>query len=218
MVDIYESEAEQVEHLKKIWREYGVATIVGVIIAITLGFGWRFYQQRHEHILEHASMRYEQLLTSVVNGNAAAVEVQANRLIDRYPHTPYAEFAALQLARQDVYQNKLADAESKLRWVTKHGDSPALREVAKVRLARVLLAEKQPQQALDVLNTTADEKAYVGIALEVKGDALLALGKTTEARAAYEAAMKAFPGFEATQPLLEMKYEDLAGASVGVQG
>jgi len=210
MVDIYASEAEQIESLKKIWREYGVAIVVGVLLALLVSFGWRYYQHRREHNLEHASMRYEQLLTNVVNGNTQAVEIQANRLITRYPHTPYAEFAALQLARQDVYVWNLADAENKLRWVIKHGDNVALREIARIRLARVLLAENQPQQALDLLKQT-DDTAYAAAAREVEGDALLALGKPDEARTAYQNALKAFPGFEVIRPLLQMKLDDLAG-------
>lgn len=121
MVDIYATETEQVEQIKKLWREYGIATLVGVLIALIVGFGWRHWQERREHILEHASMRYEQLVTNAVNGNSDAVENIAIRLIGRYPQTPYAEFAALQLARQDVYQGKLDDAAERLDWAMKEG-------------------------------------------------------------------------------------------------
>lgn len=211
MVDVYANDAEQVEQLKKIWREYGVAVIVGVLIAIIIGFGWRYYQHRHEHTLEHASMRYEQLLTNVVNGNIQAVDTQANRLMNRYPHTPYAQLAALQLARQDVYIGNLAAADDRLHWLLKHGDNIALREIARVRLARVLIAEKKPQDALDILKD-ADNSAYAAAAQEAKGDALLALGKPAQARAAYQTALKTFPGFEVIRPLLQMKLDDLATA------
>jgi predicted negative regulator of RcsB-dependent stress response len=218
MVGGYATEREQIEQIKGWWKDYGAPVIIGVLIALLAGFGWRYLQQRHEKILEHASMRYEQLLTNAVNGNTDAVRAQANRLIERYPHTPYAELAALQLARQDVYQSKLSDAEMRLRWVMKHGDNPALREVARLRVARVLLAENQPQQALDLLQDS-DDASFDPAAFEIKGDALLALGRAADARAAYQAALKAFPAFEAVQPLLQMKIDNLAGATnTGAQG
>lgn len=211
MFHIYANEAEQVEHIKKLWQEYGIAIVIGVLIALIAGFGWRYLQQRHEHTLEHASMRYEQLLTNVVNGNSGAVENQADRLMTRYPRTPYAEFAALQLARQDVYQNKLADAETRLQWVMKNGDTKALREVARIRAARVLVAQNKPKDALDLLNTS-DDTAYDAAAWDVKGDALLLTGQAADARDAYQHALQAFPGFEVIQPMLQMKIDNLAGA------
>lgn len=218
MVNIYATEDEQVEHIKKLWREYGIAALVGVLIALIVGFGWRNWQDRREHTLEHASMRYEQLVTNAVNGNSDVVENIAMRLIGRYPETPYAEFAALQLARQDVYQGKLDDAVERLTWAMQHGTTPALREVARIRLARILLAQNKPAQALDLVKSI-DDKDYVAAAFEAKGDALLALGKAGDARLAYQDALNAFPGFEAIRPLLQMKFEDLTGASnAGAQG
>jgi predicted negative regulator of RcsB-dependent stress response len=215
MVHVYANEQEQLEHLKKMWQEYGLAIILGVVIAIVAGFGWRYLQHRHEHTLEHASMRYEQLLTNVVNGNTEAVENQATRLITRYPRTPYAEFAALQLARQDVYEGKLSDAEDKLQWVMQNGETKTLREVARIRAARVLIAQNQPDKALKLLNDISDT-AYSAAAYEVKGDALLATGKPDQARVAYQNAMKAFPGFEVIRPILQMKIDNLTGADSAV--
>lgn len=218
MIDVYASDKEQVEHLKKIWREYGMAIVVGVILAVILGAGWRYLQHHKEHSLEHASMRYEQLLTNVVNGNTEEVESHANRLMERYPHTPYAEFGALQLARQKIYQGDLSQAGEKLQWVMKHGDSSALREIARVRAARVLLAQSKPEEALKLLDKV-DDNAYMAAVLEVKGDILLAQGKALEAKNSYAAALNFFPGLEVIQPLVQMKLDDLAGVgNAGAQG
>lgn len=202
------TEAEQLELLKKWWHEYGTAAIIGILLALILGFGWRYWQQHREQKLAHVSMRYEQLLTNVVNGNSDAVQNDANRLIERYPNTPYTQLAALQLARQDVYQNKLADAEDKLQWVMKHGDNSALREVARLRVARVFLADNQAQKALAILDDVED-KAYQPVALEVKGDVYAAMGKYAQARDAYSQALKALPEFAVMQPLLQMKLDNL---------
>lgn len=210
------TEAEQLELLKKWWHEYGTAAIVGIVLALILGFGWRAWQQHREQKLAHVSMRYEQLLTNVVNGNSAAVQHNANRLIERYPHTSYTQLAALQLVRQDIYQNKLADAVDKLQWVMKHGDDPALREVARLRLARVLLAQNQTQQALDVLNDLED-KAYQPVALEIKGDVYAAMGQSAQARDAYTQALKALPEFAVMQPLLQMKLDNLPVDNTGAK-
>lgn len=207
----YMSDEEQVERLKRWWKEYGVAAIVGILIAIIGGFGWQGWQQHREKVLNHASMRYEQLLTTIMNNDANAAEIRANRLISRYPHTPYAQLAALQLARLEIYQNKFSDAEAKLRWLSQHGDNDALRAVANIRLARVLLADQKSQEALDVLAEN-NNQAYFAAVEEVRGDIYVSQGKAKEAKQAYEAALKAFPAIEVMQPLLRMKLEDLATA------
>ncbi len=209
---MYVNEAEQVEQLKKWVNEYGASLIVGVFLALVIGFGWRFWQQRQEQQLEHASVRYEQLLTNVVNGNTTAVESQALRLMTRYPHTPYAQLAALQLARQQVYQDDYSGAQTQLTWVMKHGNNPALREVARLRVARLQLAQNKTEDALTTLDKIED-KSYLPAINIAKGDVLLALGKTTEAAQAYQAAMTAFPGLDEMQPILSMKIDNLVGAT-----
>lgn len=214
MVTAYTSESEQIEHVKKIAREYGAPVILGVILALVIGFGWRAWQERQERILEHASMRYEQLITNVVNGNTDAVQGQAMRLMKRYPHTPYAQLAALQLARQDVYENKLSDAEQQLRWVMKHGNNPALRQVARIRVARVLIAENQAQEALNLLDKV-DDKAYDAAIWVVKGDAYKALGNTAQAQAAYQNAINSFHDISLLQPTIQMKIDDMATNTTG---
>lgn len=205
------TEAEQIELIKKWWKEYGVAIVMGIVIAIVLGFGWRYWQQRHEEKLAHASMRYEQLLTNIVNGNSTAAENQANRLMDRYPHTPYAELAGLQVARQEVYQGNLPAAERNLRWIMRRGGTPDLRQVARLRVARLLLAQNESDEALTLLQHV-DDKSYTPAIDELRGDILAAQGKAAAARLAYQDAIKALPGLNIMQPLLEMKLNDLAGA------
>lgn len=209
MVAAYTSESEQIEHVKKIAREYGGPVLLGVVLALVIGFGWRAWQAREERILEHASMRYEQLITNVVNGNTDAVQIQAMRLMKRYPRTPYAQLAALQLARQDVYENKFSDAETQLRWVMKHGNNPALRQVARIRVARVLIAENQAQQALDLLNKV-DDKAFDSAIWETKGDAYKALNNTDQAKIAYQNALNSFHDISLLQPTIQMKIDDMA--------
>jgi predicted negative regulator of RcsB-dependent stress response len=206
------NEADQVELIKKWWHEYGTAIIIGIIVAIALGYGWRAWQAHHEKQLAHASMRYEQLLTNIVNGNSTAAEEQANRLMDRYRHTPYAELAGLQLARQEIYRGDFSEAERNLRWVMNRGDTPALRQVSRLRVARLLLYQKHFDDALALLQDV-DDKSYMPAIDEVRGDILAAKGDVAGARLAYQAAAtnKIIPDLVVMQPLLQMKLDDLAG-------
>ena len=42
-MDVYKTEEEQVEAIKKWWQENGKSIIAGVVIGITAIFGWRAY-------------------------------------------------------------------------------------------------------------------------------------------------------------------------------
>ena len=68
-----------------------------------------------------------------------------------YADTPYADQAALVLARLDVDAGDLADAEKRLAGVAGASKDPDLRVVAQLRLARVQLAQGRYDDALATL-------------------------------------------------------------------
>ena len=56
------TEEQQIELIKKIWKEYGFSAIAGIAIALTVGFGWRFYQNFVTRRAESASIIYERVI------------------------------------------------------------------------------------------------------------------------------------------------------------
>lgn len=208
-MDTYATESEQIEFIKSWWKNYGKITLISIIIALIASYGWRSYLQRHERMLEKASVIYERLLIAASNNDDVAMANAADRLIDHYRHTPYSQLAALMLAKQAVYKGDLDIAERKLQWIMKHGNNSALRQIARIRAARVFLAENRPVAALDLLDKV-DDKDYTALIDEARGDVLLVLNKKEEARKAYSDALQAFPGIDVMQPLLQMKLDNLA--------
>lgn len=202
-------ELEQVERVKKWCRDYGVGISMGIILAIVVTVGWRYWQQTQENNLIMASIEYNNLLGAIMDqSKQATAESIASDLFQNYPKTPYASLAALQLARQAVYQNKLAEAEKQLAWVLQYTKNSTLRAVARIRLARVLLAENKPEYALKVLDKN-DNAVYQPLVLEEKGDIVWYLGHRTEALQNYLAAKKLFSDNAFEQPLLAMKISAL---------
>jgi predicted negative regulator of RcsB-dependent stress response len=202
-------ELEQVERIKKWCRDYGVGIIMGISFAIVITIGWRYWQQTQEDNLVMASLKYNNLLNAMVDqSKQATAESIASGLLRNYPKTPYASLAALQLARQAVYQNKLTEAEKRLAWVLQYTKSSTLRAVARIRLARVLLAENKPGYALKVLDEN-DNTVYQPLVLEEKGNIFWYLGHSAEALQNYLAAEKLFLDDALEQPLLAMKINKL---------
>lgn len=200
---------EQAERIKKYCREYGLSMALGIIFAILISWVWHYWRQGQENYLLAASMQYERLLAATVkNENVAMQNSLAEGLLKNYPHTPYASLAALLLAKQAINQNNLTDASHRLFWVINHGEDAKLRAIARIRLIRILLAENQVKQALNIL-TTNNDPTYSAIFLEKKGDILINLGRSKEALQSYLAAKQAFSKNNIEQPLLEMKINNL---------
>ena len=202
------TEEQQIELIKKIWKEYGFSAIEGIAIALTVGFGWRFYQNFVTRRAESASIIYERVINDLVTNQTADAAKQSHYLIQQYSATPYAKFAALLLAKEAVLQNKLDDAAKQLQWVIKHGSSNTFLQIARIRLARVYLAQKNPNSALDILEKV-NSKAYLGLISEVRGDAYLQLNRVDLARTSYQTALKQLPETAINRSLLQMKLDDL---------
>lgn len=205
----YMTDQEQLDQIKKFWKQYRVSIIIGLIVGVIVLMSWRHWQFLRVRALEHASVRYEQLLTSVANDDNEKAMQQAGYLVGRYPESSYAKLATLLLARNAIYQGNYADAEEKLRWVMDSGKVPAFRQIARLRLARLLLQQNKSDAAL-VLVDKLDDKNYQAAADEIRGDILIKMHKPDEARKAYANALALLPDMATTRPLLQMKLDNLA--------
>lgn len=207
----YLTEQEQVQQIKAWVKQYGITIIAGILIAVIASTGWRYYQNYRTKLLLHASAIYDEMLTLRSQNNADAATTQAKKLVSHYPRSPYAQMAAFMLARDAVMKKDYPEAITQLKWIIAHSKNPAIQQIARIRIARIMLADNKPDSALETLKTLND-KNFAGMVDEVRGDAYLAKNDPVSARNAYELALKELPNAEITRPLLEMKYDNLAGA------
>ncbi|HVX00599.1 MAG TPA: tetratricopeptide repeat protein [Candidatus Babeliaceae bacterium] len=205
----YMTEQEQIQQLKNWIKQYGLTILLGIVLALVITSGWHYYQGYKENKLIHASSVYDQMLSLRAQNNSNRAVVQAQKLLKNYPHTPYAQMAALMLARDATLKKNYPEAIQQLNWVIDHSKDKAIREIARLRIARVLITEKKPQEALDTLSKINDNN-FNGFADEIRGDAYLALHDTNSARKAYEQALQELPNAEVTRPILQMKLDNLA--------
>ncbi len=205
-------EQEQLAAMKAWWDKHGnfiltVATIV--LLAIAAFNGWRWYERREA---QQAAVVYDELLRALDGTDANKKKELAGTLIERYGRTVYAPMAALQMAR--VYHDAadLAAARAQLAWVIDKSGHDEYAALARVRLAGVLLDEKQYDDALKTL-ATDPPKSLVAAFADRRGDILLAQNKPDEARKAYQEALdKAEPG-NPLRNLIQLKLDSLPAAS-----
>jgi len=202
------TEEQQIEALKKWWKEYGLSIVIGVVLAIIVIFGWRFYQRYKTRVGQAASITYTRMVGGVLNNQWQDAIEQANLLRKDFAGTPYAKIAALILAKHAVLQHNLDEAIIQLRWAAKHAGSNIIEQLANLRLARVYIAQNKMPEALRLLNHIKD-RSLAGLVAETKGDAYVKLGQRDKARAMYQLALKEIPAVAQSRPILQMKLSDL---------
>lgn len=200
----YSTDKEQVELIKKWWNDYGKAIAVAVLAGLIIGFGWRYWQQKEVKTAQQASVLYQEMSSVYLKDNTSNISDQAKVLKTQYQKTPYATYAAFLQARQAVAQKDLQQAHSQFQWVIQNSNIDTFRQVARIRDARVLLAQKQYDAALNVLNDV-DEKTYQPMIDAVKGDIYAAKGEKEKAQKAYQAAKIGYLAVDISNPLLDMK-------------
>lgn len=200
------SDKEQVQMVKSWWQEYGYHILFTILIVIIANFGWRYFKRHQQVYLEQASVTYSQMLMATDQKKTDESKLFGERLIKNYPSSLYASLAALILAKNAAQDNDLKLAVERLQFVIKKASNKNLREIARLRAARVLVAMKQSKEALNLL-ATIDDDHYVVAINEITGDALLDLGKTKEAEEAYRKARDASAGRVPQSPFLKMKLQ-----------
>ncbi|MBK1690560.1 YfgM family protein [Ectothiorhodospira mobilis] len=183
------TDEERIESIRRWWQENGVAVIIGLLLGVALLVGWRLWSGYTENRVLQASDRYEALRDAAQTDPETALE-QARALAEDASGTPYALLAALEWARLAAEQGDLETAEAQLRRVMESAPYGDQVQLARLRLARVLLADDRPGEVLNLLEAETPD-AFLALARELRGDAYLALGREAEARTAYDEAMMA---------------------------
>ena len=204
-------EQEQVAELKAWWRQHGnriAAIVLAVAVAFAAWQGWRWYQAGQA---AQAAALYDTLARAAQAGDAKALREAAGVLAEGYGGTLYASMGALSAARFLFDKGDLKGARAQLQWVLERSSAGELRDIARLRLAAVLLDEKRHDEALKVLqapHAAAFEAQYAVL----RGDILLAKGRDAEARAAYRQALeKAAAGGEGFRAGVQMRLDALGG-------
>lgn len=183
----YQTEEQQIEQLKEWWKENGTALIVGAVLGLSGFFGWKYWTEKQIAHQEAASSIYLTVTDELESKDLAKLVENAKILKTQYSDTSYAVLAAFHLAKVAVDANNLNDAAVELKWVSESQANSELAQIAKLRLARILIAQDKAEEAIALLTFDADS-GYFEIASFIKGEAFSSLGKKAEALEAYNAA------------------------------
>ncbi|MFA6921942.1 MAG: tetratricopeptide repeat protein [Gallionella sp.] len=199
-------EQEQLDTLKAWWKDNGTWVLGSVLVVVVAMGGWRGWQYYQNKQTAEAATLYQQFVDQLASNDPKRVNDAAAAVMDKYAATPYAPRAALIAAQVNESVKEPAHAKTQLQWVLEHGKEDGLKSVAGLRMASLLLDEKDYAGALKLLEAK-HAASFDALFADLKGDVLNAQGKPVEARAAYQAAFDKLDAKSTYRNLVQMKLD-----------
>ncbi len=208
----FESEDQQIEAIKKWWKENGASLILGLGIGIAALLGWREYLAYQTDHSAEASDLYQAVQTGVMNNRFDDTHAGKVHLIrSEYSDTPYAALASMAQAKYEYEMGNVESALMHLRWASENSTEPDVQHVARLRLARILIAQNKFDEAETIL-LAAHPAGFTAGYEELKGDLYVGRGELVQARVAYDKAINAAEG-NASRWLI-LKRQDLGSSDL----
>ncbi len=204
-------EQEKLDALRAWWERYGTLCVVLVFVIVAGIAGWRGWQWYEGHQAGQAMGYFEALESATAQeGDDAVARIKAasSTLRSDFSESGYTSRGVLVAAQALESRKDLDGAREQLDWLIKHSTDVALVSLGRLRLAGVLLEQKQYDQALAQLDNAP--AAFSALYADRRGDILLAQGKPAEAKSAWESAMKEF-GQDPVAQIVRLKIDALGG-------
>jgi predicted negative regulator of RcsB-dependent stress response len=204
-------EQEKIDELKAWWSKYGTLIVIGLAVFAASIAGvqaWKYYQNQK---IGQVAELFDSLLQVQTSGDAKKINDAAGLVMEGFPGSGYASRAAMISARASFDARDLQNAKSRLQWVLDNSKEDELKNLARLRLAGILLDEKKYDDALRILETKHGT-SFDGLSADLKGDVLSAAGRIPEARAAYQMALDKIGGKGTYFNIVQMKLDALLDA------
>jgi predicted negative regulator of RcsB-dependent stress response len=205
-------EQEQLAELRHFWKTWGnlISWVLIVVLGAYAGWnGWQYWQRTQA---AKASALYDEVEKAVQSQDQARIERSVSDMKDKFGGTQFAHQAALLAARSLADKGQSEQARTWLAWVAADAPEPALRDVARLRLAALQWDTQSADEALKTLQAGFSAEIEP-LAADLKGDLLLAKGQNDQAVASYQ---QAFKGLEAGNDYRRLVQAKLAALGVEV--
>ena len=175
----------------RVWvREYAPAAIGALVVGIGGYFGYTQWQAQQERQAAEASDLYEDFRAAIESDDQDSAGALLESLVADYEGSDYADHARLLMAKEYVDTTRPSLAAEELQGVIATTGDGDLRQLARLRLARVYLYMDRPDDGLETLTPDVYSAAWQQLTEDMRGDLYQALGQTEAARASYQAALE----------------------------
>ena len=212
--DVYD-DYEQGERVQQWLRKNGVSIIVGIALGLVLIFGWQQWKSHRAGKEQAAASEYSALQAAVAQNKTNEIDMRTETLMKDYSASAWSVFAAGERAQRNLMAGQLDKVGGDLEWAKAHASDETLKSLVDLRMAQLKLAQGKAQEAIAAVDAMKG-KSFAAVAQELRGDALVKLGRQDDARKAYQAAIAAMGDSAPQRGVVQTKLDDLAVA--GKQG
>ena len=190
LIDETLSDEQQAALVKNWWKENGLYLVGGIVLGVAGLFGWQAWQAENTRIAQEASNAFQEMVEATAQQRYNKADELHALIVSDYSGTPYAASAELTLAASLMKRNDAEAAAEVLRRLINETSDEGMRNIAKLRLGRVLLQLEDYEAAAQVAAYSKDD-AFTAEFAELRGDIAYAQGNEAAAITAYEQALEA---------------------------
>jgi len=185
-----QTEDEQLNQFRNWWKESGKPVVLGVLLAISCVVGWNYWQSYQAAERDKAAAIYSQILDSLNSKNPddSMIVEQSVTLANEHRNLGFVQYVNLLLAKIALGNGNHEESVNTLKEVLSLSRDPILKDMIKIRLARVLADTGKYDEALNLLAKDAQNEWYQILQNDVKGDIFYAQNNLVEARKHYQLA------------------------------
>ena len=201
-------EQEQLEELKAWWRLHGAVVVGGLaafVIAVSGWQGWQIWSARQAN---ESMALFEKAMQAAMANNSKSVKDLTGQIMENYSRSGYAQPAAWVAGKTNFVAGDLKSAQAQYQYALDHAGDKGLEQLARLRLAAVLLDQKDYAGAQKLLEIEPDA-AFAALFADLKGDLFAVQGKAEEARAAYKLALEKIAANSPMKAMVEAKLDGL---------
>lgn len=201
-------EQEQLDQLKHFWNTWGTP-ITAVLVVVMGGLAaWNGYQYWQNRQASQAAALLDAVEVAAQSKDQSRLEQAFADLKAKYAGTLQADMGGFALAKAMQEAGNLDAAKAALTWVSERSPDAGYKAIAKLRLAIVLVEQKDFSAALQQLQGSFPAE-FDGVIADRKGDVLVLLDRKPEAISEYTRAFKALDETIEYRRLVEIKLNAL---------
>lgn len=205
---------EQGEQVRKWLEKNATSIVVGLLVGLLAVFGGKRWSESQTAHRGEAMEQYQKMIAPDID--AETFDAHYKALTDSYSDTPYAGLATLAKAERLIVSADSEAAIAQLRQAAEDASPAGVNTIARLRLARALIAADQSDEALSQLDGIQTSGFRAAIA-EVRGDALVRKGDRAAAETAYDSALSYMDVAAPGRDMVEMKLSDVTSTALVAQ-
>lgn len=199
------------ERLVKQWLKDNWLTIVaGIALGIGGIYAYNFWVNNKVVKQLDAAEQYTKTDKILQVGELSEAEKSITELEQKYGASFFSAKSRMELAKSYIDKSETQAAIGQYEKILSSKPGQPIAEVSRLRLARLMVAEKKYDKANELLNLVRSE-AYKTVIDEVRGDIFYNQGEVLKAADAYQLALNSGEGYSGKN-ILEMKIADIRPA------